>query len=120
MTVEPVEATADNFIYDNPFTDEEDDDIDSDFAFSYKWLQNSPQTTGQSTMNVFWWDLWFYTDYRITVYTADENYASFIQTFEEVQEEDGNFHEAVFSIEGDGIGYFGSAIVDTASLRITR
>ena len=64
MTVEPVEATADNFIYDNPFTDEEDDDIDSDFAFSYKWLQNSPQTTGQSTMNVFWWDLWFYTDYK--------------------------------------------------------
>lgn len=56
-------------------------------------------------MNVFCWDLWFYTDYKITVYAADENYASFIQTFEDVQEEDG---------------YFGSAIVDTTSLRITR
>ena len=28
-------------------------------------------------------------------------------------EEDGNFHEPVFSIEGDGIGYFGSAVPDT-------
>ena len=39
---------------------------------------------------------------------------------DEVQEEDGNFHESVFSIEGDGIGYFGSAIPDTVYVEVLR
>ena len=39
---------------------------------------------------------------------------------DEVQEEDGNFHESVFSIEGDGIGYFGSVIPDTVYVEVLR
>ena len=42
------------------------------------------------------------------------------KSIDEVQEEDGNFHAPVFSIEGDGIGYFGSAIPDTVYLEVTR
>ena len=121
MTVEALEASADNFVYDNPFTDEDPDDLDlSDFNYEWEWLQNPPLTAGMSTMNVYWWHLWFYTDYQIVVYAADANYARFLQTFDEVQEQDGNFHEPEFAIEGDGIGYFGSAIADTVSLTITR
>jgi hypothetical protein len=71
-------------------------------------------------MDVFWWDLWFYGEHRVVIYAAYANYARFIQTFDEVQEEDGNFHEPVFSFEGDGIGYFGSAIANTVGLTITR
>jgi hypothetical protein len=121
MTARPLQATADNFVYDNPFTDEKPEDLDlGDFNFEWEWLQNPPLTVGISTMDVFWFNLWFYTCYEIVVYAADENYARFIQTFEDVQEEDGNFHEPVFSVDGDGIGYFGSAIADTVYLEITR
>ena len=103
------------------FTDEEPADLEiEDFNFEWDWLQNPPLTAGISTMDVFWWDLWFYARYEIIVYAADENYARFIQTFDEVQEDDGNFHEPVFSVEGDGIGYFGSAIPDTVYLEILR
>ncbi len=71
-------------------------------------------------MNVFWWNVWYYGRHQIVVYAADKNYANFIQTFEEVEEEDGNFHEPVFNFEGDAIGYFGSAIADTVYIEITR
>jgi len=121
MTVRPLQATADNFVYDNPFADESPGGLDvNDFNYEWEWLQNPPLTAGISTMDVYWWELWFYTRYEIVVYAADENYARFIQTFEDVQEEDGNFHEPVFSVDGDGIGYFGSAIADTVYLEIIR
>ena len=64
--------------------------------------------------------MWFYSEYEITVYAADRNYSSFLQTFDEVQEEDGNFHEPVFSIEGEGIGVFGSYIRDRVVVSVRR
>jgi hypothetical protein len=121
MTVRALNASPESFVYDNPFTDEDPDDLDLlDFGYEWEWLQNPPQTAGLSTMNVFWWDLWFYSRYEIVVFAADVNYARFIQTFEDVQEEDGNFHEPIFSMQGDGIGYFGSAVPDTVYLEVTR
>ena len=58
--------------------------------------------------------------YEIIIYAADTNYSSFLQTFDEVQEDDGNFHEPEFRLEGDGMGYFGSAIADTVALEVIR
>ena len=40
--------------------------------------------------------------------------------FIEVQEIDGNFHEPVFHIDGDGIGVFGSAVTDTVYFSVTQ
>ncbi len=121
MTAVPLTPSPESFIYDNPFTDESADDLDlSDFIYEFEWIQNTPLGPGESSMQIFWWDVWFYGRHEITVYAADANYASFLQTFDEVQEEDGNFHEPVFSIEGDGIGYFGSAIPDTVYVEILR
>lgn len=120
LTVRPLDPSPETFVYDNPFTDEKRGDIAiGDFDYEWEWIQNTPRVAGLSTMNVFWWDLWFYGRYEIVVFAADANYASFLQTFDEVQEEDGNFHEPVFAIEGDGIGYFGSAIPDTVYLEVT-
>ena len=120
-TVRPLTPSPESFVYDNPFTDESPGKLDlDDFNYEWEWLQNPPQTAGVSTMNVYWFQLWFYGRYEIVVYAADPNYARFIQTFDEVQEEDGNFHAPEFSVEGDGIGYFGSAIADTVYLEITR
>jgi hypothetical protein len=121
MTAVPLTPSADTFIYDNPFEDVSAHDLDlNDYIYQFEWIQNTPPEPGESSMQIFWWDLWFYGRHEITVYAADANYASFLQTFDEVQEDDGNFHEPVFSIEGDGIGYFGSAIPDTVYVEILR
>lgn len=123
MTVRPVVATSANFVYDNPFTEQKpsevEEDID-DFSFDWDWIQNTPRGAGKSTIEVFWFFLWFYGEHEVVVYAADSNYASFIQTHGEVQEADGNFHEPKFAIQGDGIGYFGSALVDSVRLRVLR
>ncbi len=123
MTVRPVVATSANFVYDNPFTEQKPSEVEEDigdFSFEWDWIQNTPRGAGKSTIDVFWFAFWFYGEHEIVVYAADPNYASFIQTHEEVQEADGNFHEPQFSIEGDGIGYFGSALVDSVRVRVLR
>ena len=61
---------------------------------------------------------WFYTEYRLTTMACDVNYKEFLQTYNDVQEEDGNFHEAKFNIEGDGIGVFGSVVLDTVTVNV--
>ena len=54
------------------------------------------------------------------MYATDDNYREFVQTYNDVQEDDGNFHEAKFNIDGDGIGVFGSMIADTAYIEVLR
>ena len=120
LTAIPLEPSPESFIYDNPFTDEKADDLDlDDFDYAWEWIQNTPRGAGQSFMQVFWWDVWFYGRHQIVVYAADANWARFLQTYDEVQEDDGNFHAPLFDFEGEGIGYFGSALADTVYLDIT-
>jgi hypothetical protein len=110
-----------NFIYENPFFNEEPEDLDvGDYNYQYGWIQDTPTTFGQTTFTVFWANLWFYDNYEIIMYAADDNYREFVQTYNDVQEPDGNFHEAKFNIEGDGIGVFGSMIADTAYIEVLR
>ncbi len=110
-----------NFIYENPFLGEEDEDVDiEDYNYQYGWLQDTPITMGQTTFTLFWANLWFYDNYELVMYATDDNYREFVQTYNDVQEDDGNFHEAKFNIEGDGIGVFGSMIADTAYIEVLR
>jgi len=120
-TLQPLNASENNFIYDHPFFNEEPEDLDiEDYDYEYGWIQDTPTTPGQSTFTVFWVNLWFYDSYEIVVYATDDNYREFVQTYNDVQEPDGNFHEAKFNIEGDGIGVFGSMIADTAYIDVLR
>jgi Domain of unknown function (DUF4249) len=89
-----------------------------DLSYDTSWIQNTPEYAGESILRLFWFDFYFYSEYEIIVYAADENYREFLQTYNRVQEFDGNFHEAKFNFEGDGIGYFGSAIADTTYLTV--
>ena len=91
-----------------------------DYNFDYGWIQNTPAEPGQSTIQTFWFILWFYSRYEIVVYAVDENYQHFLQTYDEVQEADGNFHEPEFAIEGDGIGVFGAMVPDTMYVEVVR
>jgi len=121
--IRPQLATMDNFIYDNSYVDLKPEDVAEDlddFNNKVEWIQDTPLVAGQSRLDIFWWDLWFYSAYNVAVYAADKNYRKFLQTYDSVQEEDGNFHAAKFNFEGDGIGYFGSAVVDTVQIKVLR
>ena len=110
-----------NFIYENPFFNEKPEDLDvGDYNYQYGWIQDTPITFGQTTFTVFWANLWFYDNYELIMYATDDNYREFVQTYNDVQEPDGNFHEAKFNIDGDGIGVFGSMIADTAYIEVLR
>ncbi len=116
-------ADTATFIYENPFGDVTTDDLIkdfNDFKYTFDWIQDTPTVPGESTIEVFSFFTWFYGDYRAVLYAADRNYRDFLSTFNQVQEIDGNFHEPAFHIEGEGIGVFGSAVVDTAFFRIIR
>ena len=119
----PLDISFDNFITNHLFgelTHEDYDDNFDDFESSEYWIQNTPTTAGKSTLNIFMFDLFFYSQYRVVVFAADDNYREYLQTFNNTQEPDGNFHAARFNFEGDGIGVFGSVVTDTVYFEVTR
>jgi len=114
--------TYETLVQESPFgnkrTREEYEQDKDRLANTTIWIQNTPQTAGVSLMNLFWFNFHFYDTYRVVVYAADDNYRTFLQTYSRVQEIDGNFHEAQFNIEGQGIGVFGSVIPDTVYVTV--
>ncbi len=122
-SVRALDTTFADFIKNHVVGEFDREDFEEDFdRFSYdtNWIQNTPLTAGQSNMRIGWFNFYFYGDYEIIVYAVDRNYKEFLQTFSRVQEFDGNFHEAKFNFEGDGIGVFGSAISDTIYVTVIR
>lgn len=119
----PKTASTENFIYDNPYTEETPEGVEDnfgDYTNSVLWIQDTPIVSGQSLFDIFWWELWFYSEYEVVAYAADKNYTDFMITYQDVQEEDGNFHEAKFHLEGDGIGVFGAVVADTVRIKVLR
>ena len=57
---------------------------------------------------------------RKYVIFPDRNFRDFQATHEVTQGADGNHHEPAFHIDEDGIGVFGSAIVDTVYFNVLR
>ena len=123
MTAVATEAGESNFIYDNPFEEVEAEDVVDDledWRYESEWIQDLPAEAGVSSIELFWFDFWFYSEYQVVLFAVDKNYIDFYRTYEEVQEIDGNYHPPVFNIEGDGIGVFGSAVADTIMVNVTR
>ena len=119
----PQNASTENFIYDNPYSDKTPAEVADDFGDltnSILWIQNTPVAAGLSLFDLFWWEIWFYSEYEVIVYAADRNYADFMMTYQDVQEEDGNFHAAKFHLEGDGIGVFGAVVADTVRIKVLK
>ncbi len=123
ISIVALDASLDNFIYDNPYFEIKIDDLEKDFdgyKYQFKWLQNVNYSSQDIEYQVEWLDVWFYSKYRMIIYAADDNYRLFAQTHKNVQEFDGNFHEPRMNIEGDGIGVFGSAITDTVYFKVIK
>lgn len=124
VSVTALDAAVNTFIYDNAFFTDIDsvdlvDDFDN-FRQSYEWMQNTKDNAAVANYNVEWYLLWFYGNYKIVLYAGDKNFKDFLLTHKDVKEMDGNFHEPKLHLEGDGIGVFGSAIVDTAYFSILK
>jgi hypothetical protein len=125
FSIQALDTAVQNFIYSpiNPIADVDSEDVADDmdeFSRQVDFVINAPTTGGSSVFNVELFHTWFYGRYRVIAYAADRNFRDFLLTHEQVQEPDGNFHEPVFHIDGDGIGVFGSAIADTTYFRVLK
>ena len=114
----PDSASEFNFIYDNPYMERIDtSDVKkslSEMKTRYDCVANlSSGGSNVYTYHLDFFRLQFYSTYKTIVYAGDANYKNFLFSAESVQEMDGNFHEPVPVLAGDGIGVFASAIKDT-------
>jgi hypothetical protein len=122
-TIQALNPSKYNFIYNNPYSDPDSSDVEEDlidWSYTYDWTQDTPETAGETSIEMFWPYFMFYDEYQIITMACDVNYKEFLQTYNDVQEDDGNFHEAIFNIEGDGIGVFGSVVMDTVMVRVIQ
>ena len=117
--IQALNPTLKTFIYDNPYDDVEEEDIDlqSD-AYENAAAFNLDPSLGYGKLKLEWYNFSFYDDYRIIMFATDQNYREFLISFDDVMEIDGNFHEAKFNIDGQGIGVFGSMIADTVYCKV--
>jgi hypothetical protein len=119
--IEALNPSLESFIYDNPFEDKKPEDVNLvDDALTYAVIHHAPEVSGMSQMTLGWEVFNFYDQYRVIIYAADDNYKDYLITHNDVMEMNGNFHEAKFNIEGDGIGVFGSIITDTVYVEVTN
>ena len=126
-TIRPLDTSFESLIVDHlggEISKEMYDESFEEITFGRSNIQNTPRdepgNIGESILRLFWFDFFFFSEYEIIVYAVDDNYREYLQTFQNVQEFDGNFHEAAFNFEGDGIGVFGSIIPDTTYIAVTR
>jgi len=123
FSIIPDSASVDNFIYDNPFfpnLEQQDvqDDLNS-FRFQFDLLINVDSTPGSTRdYEILGLDTWFYSTYKVIVYAGDKNFKDYVLTASNVQQFDGNFIDPRMYFEGDGIGVFGSAIRDTLTFNL--
>jgi hypothetical protein len=105
------------FIEDNPFIDreflEDDPNLINILKNQRQWAISQASGNNLSEIEIEWFSIWFYGQYRVILYAADENYTDYLLTHDMIQDIDGNLWEPKFHFEGDGIGVFGSAIADT-------
>jgi hypothetical protein len=127
LSVVALDASLESFIEDNIFGidkdrfDEWDDTDELQFfnflKYQYQWHQ-TPMGPGRSQLDIEYFTTWFFSRYRVILYAADENFADYLLTHDQIQEIDGNLLEPEFHFQGDGIGVFGSAIADTVFVEV--
>ncbi len=122
--VTALEASEETFIEDNAFGFPKDmllkDNHLAELSHQNMWTQTRSDAEGLAKLEIEWFTIWFYGRHRITLYAADKNFTDFALTHRMVQDIDGNLLEPKFHFEGDGTGVFGSAVVDTIYVTITK
>jgi hypothetical protein len=119
--IEALNPSLESFIYDNPYEEVKPEDVDLvEDALTYSVVHHAPEVSGTTDKGLGWEVFRFYDQYRIILYAADKNYKDYLMTHNNVMEMNGNFHEAKFNIDGDGVGVFGSIITDSVYVEVTR
>jgi len=123
LSINAMDASLETFIYDNPFGFDIQDALDggatiNDFKYRARWTRPENKSGEYSIIEINWFLIWFYGRHRLLLYAGDQNFFHFYNTHRSVQEIDGNLHEPLFDIDGEGIGVFGSAVTDTVYLNI--
>ncbi len=125
LSISALDAGFSTFIYENPMGQKLEKMLDrgrkiEDLQYSGKWKRPDNENNSYSFIEVNWFRIWFYGPYRLVLYAGDQNYYHYYNTSNNVMGMDGNLHEPIFDIEGDGIGVFGSAVTDTVYLNVLR
>lgn len=118
-------ASVKNYIYENNFEDKVDTADVAENLNDYKStydavldMSEAPGFTYRYEMDYF--RTRFYSSYRAIIYACDKNYKNYLLSSTQVEELDGNYHEPVTVLTGDGIGVFGSAIKDTVRFTVIK
>jgi hypothetical protein len=122
LSTTALEATADNYIYNNIFSGfvfgddmlEHIKDFDQRSAFQ---LNINSYTPGHN-FRIEWDHFWFYADFEVILLACDKNFKEYFFTIDKLQELDGTYHEAMLNFEGDGVGLFTAYIADTVYCRV--
>jgi hypothetical protein len=125
FSIAALDASLETFIYDHPWLAGEIKEKDlienfNNFKFSHECIFNTPLDGGITSFEILKYHTWFYGRYRLIAYAGDKNYKDYYLTHADVQEMDGNFHEPVLHVDGDGVGVFGSVIADTLYYEVLR
>jgi len=125
LSTTALDTSLNSFITENPFGVEpekvlEDGGSMEDFMYSSRWKRPDNENQEQTSFDLSWYSFWFYGTYRLVLYAGDRNFYHYYATHKNVMGMDGNLHEPIFNIEDEGIGFFGSAIVDTAYINVLR
>ncbi len=121
LSIQSLEGDSSTFITANPFgvkLEELEPQQLYEMRFSQAWDLFESRSSGQAELEIFWYQFWFYGNYQCVLYAGDRNYWHFIQTYDDVQDVDGNLRQPLMYIDGDGIGLFGSAARDTLNFRL--
>lgn len=94
--------------------------IKKDLSRSIDAYINAPAGLQKFEREILWWDLHFYSQYRLIVFTGDQNYEDYLMTYRNVQGQDGNLREPKFKIDGDGIGVFSIVSADTLIVEVLK
>lgn len=123
VSIVALDASEQNFIYDNAYREVKKEDVIKDldnFKYRQRLIFNVNSYGDIYEYDITWTAIWFYGNYRLIAYAADENYRLFSLSYRNVQEFDGNFHEPKVVLQGDGIGVFASMIADTIYFSIKK
>lgn len=125
LSVTALDTSISSFIAENPFGVDVEEFIKDggsleDFMYTSRWKRPDNENQDQTSFDLSWYSFWFYGNYRLVLYAGDRNFYHYYATHKNVMGMDGNLHEPIFDIEGEGIGFFGSALVDTAYINVLK
>ncbi len=119
-----LDASPAMFIENNTLGLKLEDVEDRNLLVNLKY-RSQRMVTGQAAgglvyLDINWLNIWYYGDYQVILYAADENFADFFLSYRQVRDIDGNLWEPRFHFEGDGIGVLGAAVADTVFFRVVE